>query len=74
MTNQPRSIIAYKDSEEATTRYFGPFVSESVADFFRASLPLPLKGGWAKRFTLQPFGAHDGHNVSQVILREREDA
>lgn len=68
---QPRIIVAYKDSNASHTRFFGPFVSDSVADFFQACLPVPLKGGWAKRIQLQPFGSNDGHIVAKNILAER---
>lgn len=70
----PRKIVAYKDSADEPTRFFGPFVSDSVADFFRASLPMPLKGGWARTISLQPFGVQDGHTVSKMIMSERQHA
>ncbi len=71
---QPRKIVAYKDGPDDPTRFFGPFVSDSVADFFRAALPMPLKGGYAKTLSLQPFSAHDGHTVAKMILAERQHA
>lgn len=67
----PSYIVRYRDSEDAEELYFGNFVSPSIADFFRASLPLPLKGGLCKLITLQPFQSHEGHTVSQIILRNR---
>lgn len=67
-------LLGYKDSENDKVRYFGPFVSLSVAEFFQASLPMPLKGGWARIVQIEPFLAHEGHTVSQLILKEREEA
>lgn len=69
--SQPRYILGYKDGPTTTVRYFGPFVSESVADFFAACLPDPQEGGWVKSVLLQPFTAQEGHQVAQLIERER---
>jgi hypothetical protein len=65
-------LAVYKDSEEAQTLYFGPFVSDSVANFFRAALPMPLKGGWARTIPIQPYTAHEAHTVSRGILDRRK--
>lgn len=70
--NPSRFIVGYKDDEDAKVRYFGPFVSESVADFFTAALPEPLEGGWVRTVALQPFGPQEGRTVNQLILRERK--
>jgi hypothetical protein len=70
---QTSYIVGYKDSREADIKYFGPFVSTSVADFFKASLPMPLEGGFCRTVTLQPFSAQDGHTVSQLVMRERRE-
>ena len=67
-------MVGYKGSPQTSTRYFGPFVSESVADFFTASLPKPLNGGWVRTVLVQPFLSHEGRQVSQLILRERREA
>lgn len=67
-------IVGYKDSEDAKVRYFGAFVSESVADFFIAALPEPLEGGFARVVPLQPFTAQEGFTVSRMILAERRSA
>lgn len=64
-------IVEYRDSPEAKERVFGTFASESVADFFRAALPMPLKGGYCRRKMLQPFAAHEAHAIAQTIVRER---
>lgn len=64
-------FAGYRDHPKAPTRYFGPFVSESVAEFFVAALPKPQKGGWARIRHLQPFGVQEGRTVSEMILRER---
>jgi len=65
-------IVRYRDSPDDQVLNFGPFVSQSVADFFRASLPMPLRGGFVRTHPLQPFTAQDGHLVSQVIKRNRQ--
>lgn len=68
---QPSYIVKYRDSEKADELYFGTFVSPSIADFFRASLPMPLKGGTVRTITLQPYQSHEGHTVSQMIEAQR---
>lgn len=65
-------LVRYRDSKDADELYFGTFVSPSVADFFRASLPVPQDGGQVRTLTLQPFQSHEGHLVSQMIVRERQ--
>jgi len=65
-------IVGYKDHRNAKTRYFGPFVSESVADYFKANLPLPTDSGFCRTVMLQPFQVQEGHQVAQLIRRERE--
>lgn len=64
-------FVGFKDSKASKILYFGPFVSESVADFFVASLPSPLKGGWAAVRHLQPFNVQEGRTISEMILRDR---
>jgi hypothetical protein len=71
MTN--RYIVGYRDSPKSRTLYFGPYASESVADFFVAALPTPLPGGWVRTVPLQPFMAHEARTVAQLIERHRED-
>lgn len=67
-------LVRYRDDPESQVLNFGPFVSQSIADFFRASLPMPLKGGFVRTSPLQPFTAQEGHTVSQVILRDRKQS
>lgn len=64
-------IVAYRDSSDAQTRYFGPFASYSIAEFFKATLPEPEKGGFKAIHVTQPFTQHEGHTVSQKLLAER---
>lgn len=68
-----RYIVGYRDSPKSRTLYFGPFVSESVADFFIAALPEPLMGGWVRVVPLQPFMVHEARTVAQLIERHRSD-
>lgn len=67
-------FAGYKDSPKSPILYFGPFVSQSVADFFVASLPKPRNGGWVKTKHLQPFSVQEGHTVSQIIENHRRKA
>lgn len=67
-----RYIVGYRDSPKARTLYFGPFVSESVAEFFIAALPDTLPDGWTRVVALQPFMAHEARTVAQLIERQRE--
>lgn len=68
----PSHLVSYRDSPDAQTLMFGPFVSESVADFFIAALPEPLKGGYVGVVPLQPFLAHEARTVASIIHRNRE--
>lgn len=65
-------FAGYKDGPKAPIRYFGPFVSTSVADFFLAALPKPRKGGWKAVRHLQPYSVQEGHTVAEMIKRERD--
>lgn len=65
-------LIRYRDDCKAQVLNFGPFVSESVADFFKATLPAPLDGGFVKVHPIQPYTAQEGHIVHEHILRDRE--
>jgi hypothetical protein len=64
-------LVVYRDSPKSQQLHFGPFVSENIAQFFQASLPMPQTGGWARRVPIQPYQSHEGHVVSQQILRDR---
>lgn len=66
-------LVIYKDGEDARTLYFGAFVSDSVANFFRAALPMPLKGGWVRTVPIQPYTNQEAHIVSRTILQERRN-
>jgi hypothetical protein len=68
-----RHIVGYKDGPDGQTRYYGPFVSPSVADFFIAALPTPLEGGFVRAVTLQPFTVQEAHLVASLIKRERDE-
>jgi hypothetical protein len=75
VVKSPTYVVVYKDSENSPRElYFGVFISESIAEFFKASLPMPLQGGYARIKLMQSFSAHDGHTVTQIILRDRVDA
>lgn len=65
-------LVRYRDDCKAQVLNFGPFVSDSVADFFRAALPTPLEGGYCNVHPIQPYTAQDGHIVHEQILRNRE--
>lgn len=68
-------LVVYKDHRNAPIRYFGPFSSETKADFFLASLPSPWTEhhGYVRVVTLQPFASFEGHTVAQLIKRERQN-
>jgi hypothetical protein len=64
-------LVRYRDDCKAQVLNFGPFVSESIADFFQAALPAPKEGGFKKVHPIQPYTSQDGHRAAEVILRER---
>lgn len=64
-------LVAYKDSAGEPTMYFGPFVSTSIAQFFKAEMPDPQPGGFCRVVPTQPFTQHEGHIVNQKIMDAR---
>jgi hypothetical protein len=67
----PSFVLGYKYDETAKTRYFGPFVTERIAEDFRDNLPATETGGWARIVTLEGFLSHEVNLVKQLIQRER---
>ena len=67
----PSFILGYKYDKDAKARYFGPFVTENIADNFKSELPAPETGGWARIVTLEGFLSHEVNLVKQLIQRER---
>lgn len=66
-----RYMVQYRDKRGEVARYFGPFVTMSVAQYFKACLPEPLDGGVCLIHSLQPFSGNEGHIVNQKIIEER---
>ena len=67
-------LVLYRDSTTSQNLYFGHFVNEGIADFFKAVLPEPTKGGVKKVVPLQPFGSQDAERARETILTQREYA
>lgn len=66
-------LVRYRDGAKTQVLNFGPFVSSSVADFFVATLPSPLEGGFCAIHPIQPYTAQDGHIVNEQIMRGRSE-
>lgn len=66
-------LVAYKDGKGVPTRYFGPFASQSIAEFFKAEMPEPQPGGFCRIVPTQPFTAHEGHIVHRKLIDERQE-
>jgi len=68
---QPSFIVEHKDGQNATTRFFGPFVSLNIATEFRDNLPKPLSGGESRIRTLQRYTSQEHDLVSRLIFEGR---
>lgn len=65
-------LVLFKDEREQPTRYFGPFPSPTVAEYFKAELPEPLETGCCRIVTIQPFTSNEGSVVNEKIRLERQ--
>lgn len=68
----PSHLVLYRDEAGQPTRFFGPFVSDAIAQFFKAEMPEPLEGGFCKIVPVQPYTQSEGHIVHRKLMDERE--
>lgn len=64
-------LVIYKDSATDRALFFGPFVSQSIAQFFKAEMPQPLEGGYCRIVPTQPFTQQEGHVVFEKLTQAR---
>jgi hypothetical protein len=69
---QSSNLVIYRDEKGQQTLFFGPFVSPSIAGFFKAEMPEPLEGGFCRVVPLQPYTAQEGHIVHDHIMTTRK--
>lgn len=68
-------LVIYRDHQRVKTKYFGPFTSETAAEFFQLAIGEPQTelGGFSRVGLIQPFASFEGRTVAQLIKREREN-
>lgn len=71
MTHQNRYMVIYKDGPDYRSRYFGPFVSITLAESFLTILPDPQPGGNKVWKPVEPYTASDAVFARDAILRAR---
>lgn len=71
MKDQPQYVIIYKDHATARNRYYGPFVSDSLAEDFMSDLPEPLPGGLKVYKLVSPFTFDEARLASMEIMQSR---
>lgn len=72
MISQARYVVIYKDDAHTRNRYFGPFITVSVAEAFLSTLPRPLPGGAKTWKTIEPYSHSEASLARDAILRNRE--
>ncbi len=69
-----RFIVVYKDHATARNNYYGPFVSDAIADDFMRQLPEPLKGGAKVVKPLHTFTHYECDMAAlEIIERRKQD-
>lgn len=68
---QITQLVIYRDNKGKPELFFGPFMSDDIARFFKAQMPIPQEGGYCRIVPIQPFTQHEGHIVNRKILSER---
>lgn len=68
----PNHIVIYRDSKVSRPKYFGPFVSDSLAWAFHDKLPEPLEGGAKVVKAVSPYDHHEAELAAMAITRERD--
>lgn len=67
-----RKIVIFQDTKNTPPAYFGPFVSDTIADAFIRDLPDPLDGGRVVVRPLEEYGRNDTAAITRSILEMRE--
>lgn len=67
-----RKIVIYQDAPNSPPAYFGPFVSDTIADAFTRGLPEPLAGGRIVVRSLEEYGHNDTDAITRSIMAARE--
>lgn len=67
-----RKIVIFQDCKHSAPAYFGPFVSDTIADQFVRDLPDPQEGGRVVVRTLEEYGRNDVIAIRASILAMRE--
>lgn len=73
MLTTTRHIVIYRDTLKDRNRYFGPFVSDTMAYDFCDALPTPLEGGYKYVKNLSPYNHEEARLAADVIIRRRRD-
>lgn len=68
----PNHIVIYRDSKVSRPKYYGPFVSMSIAWAFHDQLPEPLEGGAKAVKSVSPYDHNEAELAAMAITRERD--
>lgn len=72
MKNHPQYIVIYRDSTRARNRYYGPFISETMAERFVDCLPEPQQGGQKLYRLIRPFTFEECSLATMEIEQVRD--
>lgn len=64
-------MVYFKDAKGAKSHFFGPFVSERMADEFSDDLPEPTETGVKSVYAVSQYTANEANLASQEILSHR---
>lgn len=68
---KPQYVILYRDSPKTRSYVFGPFVTQTIADEFKDTLPEPLEGGYKIRKHTEPQTYHEAQLVAFELVKQR---
>lgn len=66
-------MLYYKDQKGKPSHFFGPFVSERMANEFADELPDPLDGVKSV-YPVSQYTSHEANLAANEILQSRQDA
>jgi hypothetical protein len=64
-------MLYYKDSRGKPSHFFGPFVSERLANEFADELPDPCENGVKSVYPVSQYTSNEANLAAQEILQHR---
>ena len=71
MKTHAQYLVIFRDGPKTRSYYYGPFVSESIANSFMDRLPEPSEGGLKTFKFISPYNYDEADIASDVILNAR---